>query len=191
MSDSNSQGNTCGDGQPRTNHSAPEALREVWLDLEDTVVTPIVRGWHDFELLNIEKVKAVLADIKPHFVNIFSFAIHDSHQLSLFSKHTRPHLEQALGVEFSIVLTVDEHIIPVCCKVTGLRPSTVDFQEMSNFWGKQGAFRLFMRARAESLLRHDKRVTALLLDDAVYDEVIEWPGLGTHLTILNIDNLLN
>jgi hypothetical protein len=152
------------------------------------LVTPITKGWADFELLHINKVRDVIASFEPHLVGIFSFAIHDTHQLGLFDTYCRPHLEKALGVKFGVVLTVDLHIIPTCARQMGLHPSTIDFQEMINFWGKQGAFRLVMQHRAAQLAEQDphRRQHHLLLDDVVTDELLTWPALKTTVEQRNI-----
>jgi hypothetical protein len=98
-------------------------------------------------------------------------------------------LEKSLGITLNLVLAVDEDIIPICCREMGMSPDVVDFQEMSNFWSKQGAFRLCMRHHARNLKRHGQTLQAALLDDAVYDELIQWPDLGTRIAIVNIDEL--
>lgn len=192
MSDSIDKGNPGGDeptGQPGITLEVVRA--EVWLDLEDTIVTPIVDGWHLFEIINLEKVKKVIADLNPVSVNIFSFAIWNEHQRGLFNRHTRPHLEAALDRRFEIVPTVDDDIIPVCANQMGIAAETVDFQEMSNFWGKQGAFRLWMRDWATRFQRHQPnlKLHAVLLDDVVYNEKVEWPDLWATIEQWNIDQL--
>lgn len=192
MSDPADQGNEGRNepvGQPGI---APQAVRrELWLDLEDTLVTPIVNGWHSFDIINLQKIREVITGFAPQVVNIFSFAIWDPHQRELFSRHCRPHLEKALGVTFNLVLTVDEDIIPICCCQMGITAQTVDFSEMSNFWGKQGAFRLCMRHHATNLRRHSPNlpIHLLLLDDVVYNERVVWPDLQATVEQRNIDQL--
>jgi hypothetical protein len=161
------------------------------LDLEDTVVTPIVSGWPNFDVINVEKVQQVLTGFEPHTVNIFSFAIWNNQERDLFNTHCRPHLERALGVTFNQVLSVDDDIIPACCRQMKISPKHVDFQEMSNFWSKQGAFRLWMRQHASNLRRHqpNQQLHALLLDDVVYNERLVWPDLQTTVEQRNIDTL--
>ena len=192
MSDSNDEGNQSRDGEARRPGKEPQALRrELWLDLESTVITPVIEGWWKSELINVEKVKDVIASFAPHRINIFSFAIWNSLEREKFNQGTRPMLEQALGVELNLVLTVDEDIIPACCKEMGIQPVMVDFQEMSNFWSKQGAFRLCMRSHAANHRRHNLNLPlhVLLLDDAVYNEVMRWPDLQTIVEQRNIDQL--
>lgn len=154
-------------------------------------MTPIVSGWGSFDIINLDKIRGVLASFEPHSVSIFSFAIWDQHQRSLFDRHCRPHLETALGVTFNLVLTVDDDITPTCCRLMGISPGTVDFNELSAFWGKQGAFRLWARAHVTVLRRHhpDLRHHLLLLDDVVYNERVEWPDLQATVEQRNIDQL--
>jgi hypothetical protein len=192
MSDSNDKSNPGGNEPAGQLGITLEVVRaEVWLDLEDTLVTPIVDGWHLFEIINLEKIKRVIADLNPVSVSIFSFAIWNEHQRNLFNRHTRPHLEAAIGRRFEIVPTVDDDIIPVCANQMGIAMETVDFQEMSNFWGKQGAFRLWMRDWVTRFQRHQPILPfhAVLLDDAVYNEKVEWPDLRATIEQWNIDQL--
>lgn len=165
--------------------------RELFLDLEDTVISPVVDGWHNVELINVKLVRDVIASFAPTTVNIFSFAIWNERELCKFNTSVRAPLEQALAVPFNLVLTVDHDIIPVCCQQMGMSPSAVDFQEMSNFWGKQGAFRLCMRHHAVNHRRHHPNLPlhVLLLDDAVYNERTVWPDLQTTVEQRNIDQL--
>jgi len=192
MSDSSSQSNTRRDGEAGLDQQQPQALiRELWLDLEDTVITPVVNGWFNAELINVEKVRDVIRAFAPHRVNIFSFAIWNPQEREKFTHATRHRLEEALGVKFNLVLNVDEDMIPICCREMGMQPSTVDFNEMSNFWGKQGAFRLCMRHHAVNHRRHHPNLPlhVLLLDDVVYNETLRWPDLQTIVEQRNIDQL--
>ena len=146
-------------------------------------------GWGNTELINIEKVKAFIGSFQPHSVSIFSFAIWNELERERFNTLVRPHLEQALGIKLDAVPTVDDDIIPVCCQQMNIARSTVDFQEASNFWGKQGAFRLFARHHALRLQAHHVTLHAALLDDAVYNETIMWPDLVATVQQFNIDQL--
>lgn len=156
----------------------------LFLDLEDTIITPVYRGWHIFDLINVQKIKDIITEFRPDFVNLFSFAIWDQTQLGLFEKHTMPHIERELGIKFSNKFTVDDHIIPACCRQTKIHPSTVDFQEASAFWGKHNSFRLFVRDFFTDS-KGDHHV--LLLDDVVWDEDWEWPDICVKGTIRNIN----
>lgn len=192
MSDTAFQSHTSrDDAAQRTIVQAEAVRRELWLDLEDSVISPVVDGWHNIELINIELVRNVIASFAPTTVNIFSFAIWNERELLKFNTFVREHLARALGVSFNLILTVDRDIIPTCCQQMGMSPSTVDFQEMSNFWSKQGAFRLCMRHHAINHRRHHPNLPlhVLLLDDAVYNERTVWPDLQTTVEQRNIDQL--
>jgi hypothetical protein len=162
----------------------PQVERVLWLDLEDTVITPIVDGWNKFEIINLEKIQRVIQEFEPVRVNVFSFAIWNTHQRSLFDSHCRPHVEKALGVKFDLVPTVDDHIIPAACQVLLLSQSRVDFADASAFWSKQESFRLLLRSQSQHSQSHH-----VLLDDAVESETFSFPRLKVSGHILNIDSL--
>ena len=151
----------------------------------------MVNGWFNTELINTQKIKDVLASFQPHSINVFSFAIWDQRQLDGFNRGTREMIERKFGIQFNLVLTVDDDIIPTCCRQMGIEPSTVDFNEMSAFWSKQGAFRLCMRHHATNHRRHNPSLPlhVLLLDDVVYNERMVWPDLQTTIEQRNIDQL--
>lgn len=164
--------------------SAPDGEVILWLDLEDTIITPVVEGWNRFEIINLEKIQEMIRLIKPNQINIFSFAIWDEHQRRMFDTHCRPHLEAALDCQFNMVPTVDNHVIPAACQVLGLSPSRVEFSDASSFWSKQESFRLFLRRTFANRESHH-----VLLDDAVENEEFEFPHLKISGAILNIDRM--
>jgi hypothetical protein len=192
MSNATDQGISQRDDTAKPFNIKPQAVRsELWLDLEDTIITPVINGWHNFEVINLDKILLVMESFAPHSVNVFSFAIWNQHQLALFNTNARPCIERALGISFNIVPTVDDHIIPWCCKELGISPSVVDFQEMSAFWGKQGTFRLAMRQHAKQLREYHpcQNLHLLLLDDVVFNERLKWPDLQTVVEQRNIHQL--
>lgn len=157
--------------------------KHLFLDLEDTIITPVLNGWFNTHLINVQKVRSVIQDFAPDEVHVFSFAIWNQFELNAFNLGTREMIERSLGIKFTSVPTVDDVIIPACCAVHGLQP--VDFQEMSNFWGKHEAFRLSMR----HLFANTAGVEVMLLDDVVLNETFEWPDLKIKGRIVNIDKL--
>lgn len=165
-------------------------VKHLWLDLEDTVITPVMNGWFNTQMINVPKVKAFIEEFKPDHVHLFSFAIWNEFELSRFKALTKERLEQVFGIKLDIMPRVDEDIIPACCSVMNLSPATVDFQEMSNFWGKHEAFRLYMRHVFKGVRNHPGlTVEAVLLDDAVINETFSWPDLCIQGRILNIDTM--
>lgn len=169
--------------------NAPNTARHLFLDLEDTVITPVMAGWWNTECINVARVKRVIREFQPHYVHLFSFAIWNERELELFRQGTKPMLENTFGVKLGLEWTVDDDIIPMCCAQTGLAISTVDFQECSNFWGKQQSFRLCMREHFKNTHKHGVHVDVLFLDDVVYDENFFWPDLEIDGRIRNIENL--
>lgn len=165
-----------------------QPIRHLYLDLEDTVITPVVEGWHNLELINIEKVRALMAQWQPHYLHLFSFAVWNKQELALFNEHARPQLEKELGMRLNTAATVDDDILPACCAVRMMSPSKVDFSEMSAFWGKHDAFRLFVQHRFCRGTR-EVPVEVALLDDAVMDERFEWPRWKLRGELINIDDL--
>lgn len=177
------------DGGAQRADSPSEALVEVFLDLEDTIITPANNGWFNTQLMNVQKVRAYLSRVKPDRVSIFSFAIWDEYQRQAFTIGTREMVERVTG-PLTLVPTVDDDIIPACkkaCNISG----DVTFTEMVEFWGKQTAFRYYIAQRVKALRNHDPHVTyiAHLLDDVVHDEDIIWPREKATLIIRNIDTL--
>jgi hypothetical protein len=163
-------------------------MKHLWLDLEDTIITPVMEGWFNTHLVNTDKIDRVLATWKPDFVLLFSFAIHDREELKRFNLGTRSMIENRFGFILSTTWTVDGDIIPMCCREMGLSTHAVDFMDASAFWSKHQAFRLCMRQFFGTTHRHEVDTEVLLLDDAVHHEEFRWPDLRVSGTILNIDS---
>jgi hypothetical protein len=145
----------------------------LWLDLEDTVLEPVNEGWFNTRLVQSDKidlVKQLIAEIKPDEVSIFSFAIWNEAERVRFNMGTRNWLENVLGVTFTEVLRVDEDIIRLCCSNRGLSTDTVDFSEMSNFWGKHDAFRICMHEIFKHRTPQSTQQHVVLIDDVVENE---------------------
>lgn len=163
--------------------------RHLFLDLEDTIITPVMDGWFNTHLINVQKIKQVIEDFDPIEIHIFSFAIWNQAELRGFNMGIRPMIEQALGRTLSAVPTVDDDIIPVCCKVKGISPDRVDFSDCSDFWGKHEAFRLNMRNLFRTNWKNwEIETEVVFLDDAVWDESFSWPDMRIRGQIINIDN---
>jgi len=101
-------------------------------------------------------------------------------------KGTQSMIESALGVPLFNVPTVDDDIIRLCEREMNLGMGCMNFSDMSDFWGKAGAFRLNMRQMWKS---GSTPVEVVLLDDAVYNEFFEWPDIQVKGRILNIDQM--
>ena len=168
-----------------------EKIKHLFLDLEDTIIAPVVGGWFQTELINVQKIRTFIECFKPDHVNLFSFAIWNEHERNGFEEGTRRMIEEALGVQLEFIPTVDNHIIPTCCNVTRISRQTVDFEECSAFWGKQGSFRLFCQGKfGKRIWRPDlEHIEVVLLDDMVFNEEFNWPDMKVSGRILNIDQL--
>ena len=155
----------------------------LWLDLEDTVIEPVLKGWGNVSIIpsKIEKIKKFMKEFKPDEVNIFSFAIHNDFEKRGFEHFVKPWLEEKLECKFTLIPTVDDEIKSACCAQLMLARNAVTFSDMVEFWGKQIAFKLFIRHHF-----HNQEVT--LCDDAVHDEITFLPGNNTRIEIFNIDS---
>lgn len=162
--------------------------RHLFLDLEDTIITPVLNGWHNTELINVQKIRQIMGEFKPDTINIFSFAIWNGAELKQFNQGTRPMVERAIGGPLNIVPTVDDNIIPACCSILKISAKSVDFTEASAFWGKHESFRLFIRSLFRNTAAHGEQIEVLLLDDAVINERFEWPDLWIRGEIKNIQD---
>ena len=163
-------------------------MKHLFLDLEDTIITPVVDGWHNVELVNLEKIKVIIDIFKPDFVDVFSFAIHNDFESNMFSKTVRPHIERELNVKLNMIPSVDVHIKNACCEIMKIAPSKVDFDDMSTFWSKHESFRLFCRHHFRKTFALTGQLTeVMLLDDAVEHEDFMWPMLQVKGKIRNID----
>ena len=153
----------------------------LWLDLEDTVIEPVLQGWGNVSLIprNILKIKSFMEDWQPDELSIFSFAIHNEFEKKSFSHWVKPWLEDQFGMKIISIPTVDGEIKSACCNDLKLAKELVTFHDMIEFWGKQISFRL--------LIKQMNNVDVVLFDDAVVDEVFSFPNVNTAGRIFNID----
>ena len=156
----------------------------LFLDLEDTIITPVTNGWFNVDLINFDKINNFIKSNDVESINIFSFAIHNERELNLFNKHTRNWLEDCLKTKFKIVPTVDEDILVACCKQKNIAPSTIDFSDMSDFWSKDLAFILCIK----EWFKEQKNQNFVLLDDAVENCSFTWNKNNHSLNYLVLKN---
>lgn len=160
--------------------------KHLFLDLEETVIEPVVNGWFLTNLINVEKIKAFQTEFNPDFIHVFSFAIWNERERDLFDAGTRQKIERLLGTTLTVVPTVQGDIIPTCAKAKGMVPSCVDFLELINFWGKQDAFRLYVRSMFSDA---STLIEVAFLDDDVYNETFEFHDINVKGRIINVDQL--
>jgi hypothetical protein len=161
----------------------------LYIDLEDTIIAPVAEGWTNVHLVNSEKVKAFIQELKPDHVHIFSFAIHSDHDRMLFNMWVRERLERALGVTFGFVPTTDE-ITEMTCRGKGISPQYTTFNDLCDFFGKAEAFRQVMRHQWKGVVNHpNTSVNVILLDDDVINESFTWPDLKIEGRTINVNKL--
>lgn len=161
--------------------------KHLWFDLENTIITPVTEGWFNTHIINSEKIKKIISEFKPDFYHLFSFAVWNEHELIRFNQGTQPMIENHFKFKFCTTWTVDDEIIPKCCEVLKLVPSTVEFSDAVSFWGKHESFRLCMRQTYKNTFRHDVDTEVMFLDDDVINEKFEWSDLRIKGSIVNID----
>lgn len=162
--------------------------RHLFLDLEDTIITPVVQGWPNVDLINIERIAQFIEAWRPTTLNIFSFALHSEWDMKMFKLDVAPRIERAFGMPLNLVPLTNEDIIRRCCLVRKLSPERVTFSDASDFWSKHEAFRLYVRSVFGSS-NCPKPLHVALLDDAVEDEDFNFVSLGIAGSIRNIDRL--
>jgi hypothetical protein len=165
-----------------------DSISHLFLDLEDTIIAPVVEGWTDTYMINVERVRHFINEFNPAYVHIFSFAIWNEHDKKAFQLFVQPKIERALGIKLTMIPTVDRDIIPACCEVMKLHPSKVNLHEMSDFWGKHDAFRHFVRKQFKAAIIERNIV---LLDDMVFNEQFCWPDINIKGHILNVESLFD
>ena len=161
--------------------------RVAFIDLEDTVIAPVLQGWRVAEPIGLARnVGKLLREWRPDEVRVFSFAVRNDDDVREFREHVQPWLERLLGFGISEVPTTDGLIIPAVSNLLKLHPSRVDFSDVVDFLGKGGSFRLFAKACA---MKAAEPMDVLLVDDAVDDEAFEFPRLDLSGRLVNAERL--
>ncbi len=144
----------------------------LFLDLEDTIITPVCDGWSNAEILhdNIKLYRDLIE--KADQVNIYSFAIHDEKELKGYRTHLHYRLEEALGRRIGIIPTVDQHIIPAVSRQLKLSQN-LSFSELLDIGSKQFAFPHYVKDVFKGLPVH-----VILLDDMVENCSFAFPNLN-------------
>ena len=157
----------------------------LFLDLEGTVITPVLDGWHNAEILNLDRVKDVIWKEQPLTVNIFSFALHTEADLSSFNGRIRNALEKELGVEFTWIPTVQQ-IKGATCAARHLHPGKVDLDDLSSFFSKHESFRLFVREHTRFPTARNAHRKFILIDDNVWNEKWSWEDRNVSGEIIHV-----
>lgn len=161
--------------------------RVAFIDLEDTVIEPVLQGWIAAEPIGLARnVGKLLREWKPDEVRVFSFSVRNESDAQGFRVHVQPWLERLLGFTISDVPTTDGVIFPAVARLAKLHPSRLDFSDVVDFWGKGGAFRLFAKTCA---INAAEPLDVLLVDDAVDDEEFAFPRLRLSGRLVNAEQL--
>ena len=155
--------------------------RILFLDLEDTLTTPIVNGMANCHLVNLEKVRSLASEFSPDEVHLFSFAIHSDFDQRAFNVILRNWLEEQFKLKFSFEVPLKaSDLIEKAAINKKLMPSLVSFEDACEFWGKDLCFKLFVK---ETL----RNCEVLLLDDCVDNESFEFKDINVKGSMIKID----
>lgn len=161
--------------------------RVAFIDLEDTVIAPVLQGWPAAEPIALANtVRQFLEVWEPDEVRVFSFAIHSEEDLKGFESHVQPWLERLLGFKIAQRPQTIQDIIEEVSKMRRLHPSKVGFSDLVDFLGKGGAFKECMRSEGR---KNDGDLEVVLLDDCVEDETFEFPAVGVVGRLVNVERL--
>ena len=154
-------------------------VRHLFLDLEDTVITPVIEEWATAELINVQKILNFIHDYNPDTLNIFSFALHNDFELNGFrNSGTQMMIERVFNTNLIRMPTV-EYMIDIFTKHMRLGQGSVDFIDFTHMVGKQNAFRIYVKEIGRN---HDEFI---LLDDVVFREKFSFTNASGE--IFNID----
>lgn len=158
----------------------------LFLDLEDTIIEPVKDDWANTCLINVSKIKEFMEKNIISDLRIFSFAIWDEKQKKQFEFWVKPAIERVLEQKLNQVPTIDDHIMPACCKQKGLSVQLTGFSDMVEFWGKDISFMLCMK---EWFKNNKDKIEIFFLDDDVDNMTFEIKDNNIKCHILNINKI--
>lgn len=147
----------------------------VFLDLEGTIIS----SWGENFLVNTHKVREWLASLKVNKVHVFSFAVYNEQDRTVFEKRIKPYLSKALDVVFLDCPTVEDFLAAEFA-VTKVRWETL--YEFSTVRGKVDAFYSWCKYHYDG--KHN-----ILLDDTVPNAVWEDKDTKLKLEYVNVNSL--
>jgi hypothetical protein len=156
---------------------------KVFLDLEDTVIT----NWRDQYYTNVQKVRTWLIENEIKEVGIFSFAIYDDADKTIFEKQLKVGLTDVFGIRITTWPSVLE-MMDIDTRHTGdywRNESSIGtaVTEFINLRGKTQAFINFANEQFP-----DAKSIALL-DDVVKNTIITYPDEQRTIHLVNVDKL--
>lgn len=166
-------------------------MKILYLDLEDTVITPAINGWCSVTFLERElaRIHRLIAEQSYDAFAIFSFAVHRDKDYDEFRVFIEPTLRKALGIAngFVEIPKVYDDIIPTIAKRRGMHPSYVTLSDIVEFYGKNESFRLYTTARWPSTAGEPCEVH--LVDDSVERESFHSYKHNVRGEVFNISEL--
>lgn len=137
-------------------------MKHLFLDLEDTIITPVMSSWAstDIELINTQKVCNFIEKERPDYIHIYSFAIWHDKDRDEFTQFLLPYIKRRMGVNISFIPTVEE-IANVLDGVFVSKP--LEHRDMSKL-GKQLTF-------IEYVKKKFSKCECILIDDMVEDSI--------------------
>lgn len=160
-------------------------MKTLWLDIENTILSPVVEGWHASVPMNIVRIQNYIETYKPDRLGIFSFAIHTDHDRNSFKLNWNAYFLNKLGMPFAYIPNI-EQIKKHCCSAMRISPDRVEFSNMCDFWSKQLAFELYVQGFSKGNVDEQHHT---LLDDAVVHKTFAFPKLNVSGQVLNIDKI--
>jgi hypothetical protein len=157
------------------NYCSDSQALEVWLDLEGTVIN----NWDDgLFIQHVSKIKDYLQDVKPTFLNIWSFAIWTQKEKEEFDySGMKERIEQCFGLPIIEYPSVDEMMV-LCKPYEFLFNYTCPLEFMQ------------INGKYFSFLKHAMSQTSkkmVLIDDCVPGSVIQYTNKNVEVETLNIE----
>ena len=117
-------------------------MTTVFLDLEKT----LIHSWEDPVLINENIIRKKLDLLNPDTIGIYSFAIYDDKDRTVFTNSIKQEIESSLHIkiESSFVFTVSE------IAETVLNKKSPDIQSFIQEYGKQKSFEQFIHQKFQS-----------------------------------------
>lgn len=148
----------------------------VFLDLEGTIIDT----WDNHEMGNIQKVRQWLKNENVKAAGIFSFAVDNEKDKADFKNaFVFKALEEALGVMFTRIVTVEEVRHAIMMKN---RVKLEDLWEVKQLWGKERGF-------IDFCFQHFNDCECVLLDDLVNDMTVTFTRKNLTVRTVNVDDL--
>jgi len=164
-------------------------MKLLFLDLEDTIITPTLAGWTSCEVLGnfcIHRLLPFMRTERFDRIGIFSFAIDNAADKDKFATQLQGFIEKFLGVKFTIIPHVEE-IVAALRVVSGIN-GELPLADVVSFWGKAGAFHKWIRwMHSQGRLQGVDEI--VFIDDSVETETWLMFKETLEVRVLNIEDV--